>query len=204
MQSLMIRLGSNAQQLPQWLVSPADAPGSYRKIVEDINDIQIRRTQMSYVWKEIFASPGEGDEAAAVAAPEFFWDDEAHGAAKPAAQNTSNWKGLPVCAGKLAGLAVVMNSKTEIATLESLKKHYNAPLILVFRHARPQTVEYFGVASALVFCEGGVLSHACTVAREMNIPCITALGPDFFDFASSSEKLWLTLDGAAGTIGKNS
>jgi hypothetical protein len=53
-----------------------------------------------------------------------------------------------------------------------------------------------------LFAEGGVLSPACTVARERNIPSITGLGPGFFELIKASDKLWLNMDGSTATVAR--
>ena len=69
-----------------------------------------------------------------------------------------SWQGLPVSPGRVQGVV--------------------GREILLFRFARPNAVEKFEGASALLFSYGGVLSHACSVARERGIPAVTAIGPD--------------------------
>jgi phosphohistidine swiveling domain-containing protein len=200
MQFLILRLGSKSKFLAQWLAAPPSAPPSFRKIVTEIQSIQLRRTKMSYVWLELF--PGLQRKEDGEALPEFFWDDEIPRAVKAeVSEATGEWKAMPVCAGKITGIAVIMNSKPDAESLRNLKSQYNAPLILVFRNGHPKTVEYFPLANALVFLQGGILSHACTVAREMNIPAVTAPAESFGEFLNTKEdKIWLEIDGAVGRI----
>ena len=185
--------------------APDIAPQQYRKTIRQIQAVQMRRTDMSHVWKEAFPASA-GETALPAGLPEFFWDDAAPVAGNKAAPPRTDtgkdgvWKGLSVCAGTVTGLAVAVPAVPEPAKLLALKEKYKAPLILVFRRARPETTELFPYADALVFTEGGVLSHACTVARERNIPSVTAVGPGFYELVKNGEKIWLSLDGSGATV----
>src|SRR5690606_34342565 len=104
-------------------------------------------------------------------------------------------KGLPVCAGKISGMAVVMVADTPPAEKPA------DSCIFIFRHARPDTTECFAMADAVLFANGGVLSHACVVAREQGVPCITGLGADFYaQMKNTTGKVWLTIDGGTGDV----
>ncbi len=64
----------------------------------------------------------------------------------------------------------------------------------------PEAVELFTAAAAVLFGEGGVMSHACTVAREDNMTCITAIGRGFHTMIEKIGPVWLSVDGASGEI----
>lgn len=96
------------------------------------------------------------------------------------------WQGLPVCLGQAQG-KVALDGRGD-------------GTILVFRYAHPETVEFFPRASAVVFATGGVMSHACTVAREMNIPCVTGLGEDFYNQIKEDKLVTLKIDGNTGSV----
>ena len=87
-------------------------------------------------------------------------------------------------------------------TLDELKA-CEQPLVLVFPTARPDTVNYFELASAVVFGAGGALCHACTIAREQNLTCVTALGGAFIKAMEEAKQrdLWLNVNGASGEVG---
>lgn len=205
LQALILRLGAQAGQMPAWLAAPDVAPQQYRKTIRQIQTVQMRRTDMSNVWKDVFPAYS-GENAPPEGLPDFFWDDATpvpgnKSAPPPTAGGKDGvWKGLSVCAGKVTGLAVAVPAVPEPAKLLALKEKYKAPLILVFRRARPETTELFAYADAVVFAEGGVLSHACTVARERNMPSVTAVGPGFYELIKSGEKIWLSLDGSGATV----
>jgi phosphoenolpyruvate synthase/pyruvate phosphate dikinase len=86
--------------------------------------------------------------------------------------------------------------------LEDLHGRLGEPLVLLFAQARPETVELFPFASGLVFAEGGALSHACTVAREMNIPAVTAVGIGFLKQVEAAGEgvVRVTIDGGTGRV----
>ena len=197
MQSHMIRLGPQAAHLADYLAAPDSAPAHLRALVADLQALQMKRSALSPFWHAVLAHAGD---VIADDLPEFFWNEPpARTAVAASAAGQGLWKGLPVCAGAVTGLAVAMDRDVTLESLTALRARYNAPLVLVFRAARPQSVEFFPVAQALLFCEGGALSHACTIARDRHIPCVTALGTDLWARLTADRKLWLEVDGAAGT-----
>jgi phosphoenolpyruvate synthase/pyruvate phosphate dikinase len=191
LQSLILQLGSDASHMATWLAQPDKAPAKYRRVLRRLQEVQMLRTGLTPAWKEIF--PDKPETAAEVQnLPDHFWDTPSENTQeKQSLSQTGAWKGLPVCPGLVTGIAVTDMKNIPVT---------NNPLILVFRRARPETTELFHHAAALVFAEGGVLSHACTVARERNIPAVTGLGADFIDQLQSQEKIWLTVDGADGSV----
>ena len=202
LQSLIMRLGGNMEKLATSLAAITTARPQDQKILEQIQAVQLRRTAISSVWNDFL--PEQDNEESISGLPDFFWDNDIPSPATTKAETQSSlldhWKAMAVSGGKITGLAVAVGRNDTVKSLSSLKSKYNAPLILVFRNARPQSAEFFSVADGLLFAEGGVLSHACTVAREMNIPTITALGAAFFAQINSGEKIWLTIDGLVGTV----
>lgn len=203
LQALMQRLPSaSPQEFAQWLAAPDKSPFTVRKTMMQIQGIQKRRTQLSSAWLEIF--PPRPARSVEPHTPPFFWDkpDEAPAVAavETAHVAATEWKGLPVCGGQVTGRAIILkNAEASLTALDPSEFP-----ILVFPRARPETVELFPHASGLLFAEGGALSHACTVAREQGIPTVTGIGQDFLrDIHLISEKqgkLWLSIDGAAGTV----
>lgn len=202
LQAIMQRLPKNTpQEFAAWLAAPDKAPITVRKTVMQIQGIQKRRTQLSGAWLELFPFRPARDYGPET--PAMFWDappaEIKQAAAAPVVSTTTEWQGLPVCPGQVTGRAVVL--KNAAASLSALDPA-DLP-VLVFARARPDTVELFPHASALLFAEGGALSHACTVAREQGIPCVTGLGHDFFqrmEDLSAREKVWIAIDGASGSV----
>jgi len=198
MQSLVLRLGTHVESMPAWLASPAATPKQYRAIIDEIQRIQLRRTNLSHAWAALFPHAGTANDTAA--APAFFWDD-AIPSDMPAHMAQQKAKGVSVCAGIVTGMAIAVRDMRDAERIKTLKAQFNAPIILVFRYARPETTELFTLADGMVFCEGGVLSHACTVAREYNKPAITQMGQAFFDgIEAAVAPVWVTMDGAIGAF----
>ncbi len=202
LQSIMLRLPAHTpQELASWLAAPDSAPAKVRRTVKEIQLIQQRRTLLSPSWEALF--PHHLEPAHLKPSPAYFWDEppKEEAAAAPAPVTTQNdWQGLPVCAGQVTGRAVLV--KNVASSLTALDPG-EFP-VLVFPRARPETVELFPHAAALLYAQGGAMSHACTVAREQGIPCVTALGPEFFEqlehMAAQGAQLWIAMDGAAGTV----
>lgn len=209
LQAIMQRLPSSTpQEFAAWLAAPDKAPLTLRKTLMQIDGIQRRRTLLSPAWIELFPPRPARDYGPDT--PNFFWDyppavPVAPAAPSPpatpavaAAPQVDEWHGLAVCQGQVTGRAFLVPSMKDFTPPDMS----DLP-ILIFPRARPETVEFFPHAAALVFAEGGALSHACTVAREQGIPCVTGLGPEFFrqlqDMAANGQKLWLAIDGA-GTV----
>ena len=204
LQALILRLGSDYKHMPEWLASPDDAPRKHKGVILQIQSVQMDRTNISNVWDNLF-DKSVSNITAKTGLPEFFWDDNIPPNLKIVGSDTptktDSWKGTPVSTGSLTGLAIKVGRDFDSETINDLKEKYNAPIILVFKDARPDTVELFPHADALLFATGGTLCHACTVARDMNIPTITALGNSFLkQLFHSDEHIWLTINGKKGTI----
>ena len=206
LQALIMRLGREERSLAVWLAGSAEVPKRYKKLVSQIQAVQMRRTHLSPVWKEFFPErPDNGSVQENL--PDHFWDKPPSGAVRrklSPASKVGQWEGLSVCTGHVAGVVVPVAHNSAVSEFPALKEKYAAPLILVFRYARPETTEVFEHADALLFAEGGILSHACTVAREKNIPAVTALGGDFFSQVSKAVQknrtVWLSVEGGTGMV----
>ncbi len=196
MQAMILRLGKEAETgLPKWLSGAADIPQRYKKTVSQIQSVQVRRTALSSAWEDILPSSDMHEPGL----PDYFWNEP------PLLQSSENeaklqsggsrWSGLPVCAGRVTGKLVVIKSLKNADVIKG-----DMPLVLLFKRARPEAVELYPQAAAVVFAEGGVLSHACVVAREMNIPSVTGLGADFFDAVAQHDGKTVTVDGSGGVV----
>jgi phosphohistidine swiveling domain-containing protein len=200
LQSLMLRLDAKARDhMAAWLANPGLIPAIHRRTFKYMQYIQLRRTQLSVVWQSLFKAQSEGGQDNS--ALPYFWDQPlAADGLKPIAVDSpvaaaETFKGLPVCAGNISGMAVVM-----VTDAPPAKKPADS-CIFIFRHARPDTTECFAMADAVLFANGGVLSHACVVAREQGVPCITGLGADFYaQMKNATGEVWLTIDGGTGDV----
>jgi len=206
LQTLLMRLDAKtAARMPQYLAAPDTAPALHRKTFAWIQALQLRRTALSPAWHALFADTQIADQPRKP--KPFYWGDPAPAVSQaapapaespfppaPAAQ-TNIFKGLPVCAGRVEAAAEVVTRLADIPAPRSDKPVY------VFRYARPETTVYFPQAGAVVFAEGGVLSHACVVARDMGIPCVTGVGEEFYARVSSAGTgLRLAADGSNGDV----
>lgn len=200
LQALVLQMGSHVKNLPIWLANPHDAPPAMRTLVQKIHAVQVRRTALSHAWKDVLS--GVPDKGADISgAPEFFWDRAVAYETTASANPDFTGKGISVCPGEVTGLAIAVSDGRDRARVADLQARFNAPMILVFRYARPETTEIFAQGAGLLFCEGGVLSHACTVAREGNIPAITRLGGLFYDrVGAAQDGLWVHMDGGSGVV----
>jgi len=197
LQGLMMRLGGKARaSLAACLADPASAPASQRATIMQLQAVQARRTQLSPVWQKLFPKNGT---AAGVEVPPYFWDHprDMTAADVPVAVSAEQmlFEGVPVAGGQVSGLAVVMVE-------DKLPQEKPADkCVFVFRYARPEAVIAYAMADAVLFGDGGVLSHACVVAREQGLPCITGLGGAFYErMKEAGGKTWLAIDGVAATV----
>lgn len=195
LQSLMLRLGTDATSLAPWLANPDSAPARHRHVLQQMQQVQMRRTALSPAWKTLFPNAAQGGDETA---PEFYWEGQVPDVRPTESSDATHWKGQPVSGGRITGLAVL--PPHDAATLAALRQQYNCPLMLVFRQARPQAVEHYAYAGAVLFAQGGVLSHACCVARETGLPAVTALGAGFYDALAARKQAWLRIDAATGDV----
>ncbi|TAN33500.1 hypothetical protein EPN28_01660 [Patescibacteria group bacterium] len=73
-------------------------------------------------------------------------------------------KGYPACAGKAAGKVLLLENNTGKIAINNY--------ILVASSTNPQLMEIVKNSAAVVTDEGGVLSHAAVLSRELGIPCV--------------------------------
>ncbi|MGE0614621.1 MAG: PEP-utilizing enzyme [Bacteriovoracia bacterium] len=211
--SLTLRLPTHTEvELAHWLMEPQQAPLAARRTLELLQKLQMKRTDLSHYWLEIF--PDEAGETATPPGPLCYWLDETgtrrfpteaaghsehpmdHSRGTPTSESppATAWQGSPVCAGQVHGEARFIDP------MRHPPSDVEEGAILIFAKARPDSVEYFTKARAVLFCTGGLMSHACTVARERHLPCVTALGREFEALARRREKLTLELDGTRGSV----
>lgn len=191
LQAYILRLGADHENLARLLADPSSAQAKHRKLLADIQSIQMRRTQLSPAWHALFGFGGDITEPL----PDFFWDTPPTETTETSSHppHQTEWRGLTVSPGLVTGLAIAVERGKPPAPTDH-------PQIFVFRNARPDTVEYFPHAVAVLYAEGGALSHACTVAREQNLPCITRLGADFYEHVKNNGPLWVTVDAETGKV----
>lgn len=84
-------------------------------------------------------------------------------------ETTNHLKGMAASAGKVEGIARVINSPDELSLLEQDE-------ILVTRVTAPSWAPVFGKIKATVTDIGGMMSHAAIVCREYALPAVTGTG----------------------------
>ena len=104
---------------------------------------------------------------------EIAWDDEQPHeflTIKPSSVQggVRRFTGDVCCRGQASGTARVLMGSDDIDRLEQDD-------ILVAPMLVPEIVRGVHKVRAIVTSEGGVLSHAAIVSRELNIPCITGI-----------------------------
>ncbi|QQG52321.1 MAG: hypothetical protein HY931_03205 [Candidatus Falkowbacteria bacterium] len=80
--------------------------------------------------------------------------------------NTKTITGQAACLGNARGKAVVVLSKKDYHKIK-------AGEILVTTMTKPDIVPYLKKVKGIVTNDGGALSHASIISREMKIPCLT-------------------------------
>lgn len=93
-------------------------------------------------------------------------------------------KGQTGCGGKAEGKVVVADSP---------EADFPERSILVCKVTTPDFVPLMRKAAAIVTDQGGVLSHAAIVARELEVPCIVATG-NATEILKSGQKVFVDAD----------
>jgi phosphohistidine swiveling domain-containing protein len=202
MQALMLRLPKHEpRELAGWLAGSSPPPSRIAKTITDLKKIQVRRTELSAVWEKLFPrAPRTGPNPASDDAAAWLWVGTANVSAaiepapRPAQADLNGpWRGLPVHPGRRSGRAWLVDLRDPVPPPPS-------PYIAVFAQSRPETVQHYGEAVAIVFGEGGVLSHACSIARERGVPAVTAAGRSLIAALRGRPDSWLTVDGETGEV----
>lgn len=84
---------------------------------------------------------------------------------------TEELKGVAANPGKVRGIARILEANNVIQTRE-VRKSFKKGEILVTQMTQPNVIDIASKAAALVTDEGGMLSHAAIISRELKIPCI--------------------------------
>jgi len=102
-------------------------------------------------------------------------------------------KGLGASKGQTSGKICVVKSLTDI-------NKFTKGRILVTKMTNPSYLPIMSISAAVITEEGGILSHAAIVSRELKIPCIVGV-------KEATKKLkdndFVKIDANAGTISKN-
>lgn len=199
-QSLMQRFPSKSDHdTASWLASPASAPAALRGTLEKVLTLQKRRNSLSKEWAALFR--GVSPSSVSQESPAHFWNEPATAPVAPVAFSAfagGKRKGIPICPGQTeAELFLVEHEKnTQLPP--------GVPFVLLFPKARPETTELFSSGVAVLFGEGGALSHACSVARESGVICVSGLGKEVViaarQWQAAGKKVRATVDGSSGEV----
>lgn len=86
-------------------------------------------------------------------------------------------KGRVACKGKVTGRAKVIKvSLSNYDSLASIIDSMQQGDVLIAESTEPAIIQACQKASAIVTNQGGMMSHAAIVSRELNIPCIVGTG----------------------------
>jgi phosphohistidine swiveling domain-containing protein len=203
-QSLSQRLPAKGElDTAAWLADPTSAPAPLRPTIEKILRLQRRRNSLSPAWKTLFPDlkprPADGQESSL---PAHFWNEPAALKAQENPQTESflgrTAKGIPISSGKASGRLILVEGYPAI--LPAIE----GPLVLLFPKARPETTELFPQAIAVVYGEGGALSHACSIAREQGMVCVSGLGKNLVKEAhawlNAGKIVYAEVDGTTGEL----
>ncbi|MFI6883739.1 PEP/pyruvate-binding domain-containing protein [Streptosporangium canum] len=115
-----------------------------------------------------------------------------HGPAAPSANGI--WQGIPAVSGIGTGPAVHLTE----ANAGDLSPDDVADSVIICGPLGPEAVQALCYGpSAIVATAGGPLSHTAIVARELGIPCITAVTSALTTIPPGA---WVSVDGAMGTV----
>lgn len=78
--------------------------------------------------------------------------------------------------GKASGKVVIAPMLTDTEHVQRVANRMNQGDILVAHSTTPELISLCNKAAAIVTDQGGLLSHAAIVSRELNIPCIIGTG----------------------------
>lgn len=189
-----------SQNMAQNLAKPAGLSVPHRQALLQMQQLQFLRNELRIAWTILFPDSQPG--AAHDAGPDFFWNKapalptEEH----EQVQNATAWKGAGIAGTQATGRAMLIATPDDFAAAANTPH----PAVLIFPLARPETTELFGKGVAVLFGNGGALSHACTIAREHNVTCITGLGNGFIarirQLLAEKKEVWLDVDPATSTV----
>lgn len=203
--ALTMRIPSKKTELlHEGMADAAKIPAAFQHVFAHIKAVQQRRNLLSPAWAVLFQHNTLRQQPSNL--PAFFWDHPPQDEAAPVVEDVAedsqqtNWRGIPVAGGAVTGRALLVESEADIAAARASTER----LVLVFPLARPETVELFPYAAAVLYGEGGALCHACSIAREQNLTCITGLGQGFIralqGMAAQGQAVALTVDPAARSV----
>jgi rifampicin phosphotransferase len=112
----------------------------------------------------------------------------------PELAHGSLWRGAGLSAGRVRGIARIVDADTDSAAL--LAGEFSGDEILVLRAANLGLAPLFRMVAGLIVEVGGLLAHSACQAREAGIPAVAL--PDATRLIADGALLWL--DGSSGEV----
>lgn len=126
-------------------------------------DLEKRKKCTVVLWKDNKVQFIYGDEAEKIAKSELKELYEV--------EIKKEIKGIPANHGIAKGIARILEANNFEQTRE-LRKTFKKGEILITQMTQPTVIDIAAKAAALVTDEGGMLSHAAIISRELKIPCV--------------------------------
>lgn len=201
-QALVQRLPASSEtETAAWLAAPAAAPAPLRPTLSKLLVLQKRRNELSKAWAKLF--PSSAPPASGQDLPPHFWNEPPVLSQKPEVAG----KGEPLLGNELRGIPIgpgLAEGRLLLVDDHAAPFPSGDSFVLLFPKARPETTELFGRGVAVLFAEGGALSHACSVAREQGIVCVSGLGRGLVEAARlwqrERKKILVRVDGGSGQV----
>jgi len=144
-------------------------------LIEEVGDLLLKKKKLSKeemgkrdkcfvgLWKNGKASYYSGDKAENIAKQEL--------GSLYKISATNELKGTCANPGKFSGRARILYAGN-MENVREVRKSFKKGEILITEMTQPSIMDIASKAGAIVTDEGGMLSHAAIVSRELKIPCI--------------------------------
>ena len=127
------------------------------------NEITNRQKLVVCLWKSPDLIIKSGDEAIAIAKRELGDLYEV--------EKKYEVTGSVANSGKVHGVARILQAN-DVEQARKFRKNFKEGQILITQMTQPNIMDIASKAAAIVTDEGGMLSHAAIISRELHIPCI--------------------------------
>lgn len=135
----------------------------FNKVKLDKKEKEARDKCFVGLWKNENASYFSGDKAEKIAKKEL------NNLYKIIA--VKEFKGVIANSGTVTGVVRIINSGN-IESVRRVRKEFKKGEILITEMTQPNIMDIASKSAAIVTDEGGMLSHAAIISRELKIPCV--------------------------------
>jgi phosphohistidine swiveling domain-containing protein len=144
-------------------------------LIKEVRDLLLKKKKMSReemekrnkcfvgLWKNGKANYYSGDKAEEIAKQEL--------GSLYKISKTNEFKGTSANPGKFSGIARILYAGN-MENVREVRKSFKKGEILITEMTQPSIMDIASKAGAIVTDEGGMLSHAAIISRELKIPCI--------------------------------